>query len=236
MAATPDRHRISVVPEHPSIHGGRLGRHVHFDERSRDYPVALPKGAKIVTRSWERNVQAFTQGALGSCTGNGAVGLLCTEPYRQKGLRYTNALARKIYSQASKVDTIAGVWPPEDKGSTVLGAMKALRAMGLAKSYGWCFGLNDVLKTLANLGPVEVGLNWYKGFDQPNAKGLVKVKGILRGGHAFELLGVDAEKKLVWGVNSWGPAWGLGGRFAFSWDDLERLLHEKGEASTISLL
>ena len=71
---------------------------MHFDERSRDYPVALPKGAKIVTRSWERNVQAFTQGALGSCTGNGAVGLLCTEPYRQKGLRYTNALARKIYS------------------------------------------------------------------------------------------------------------------------------------------
>lgn len=228
-------HRIKVIPEHVSKQGGRLGRHVHFDERSREFPVTLAKGATIQTRTWRRPTKAFNQGELGSCTGNGAVGVICTEPYRHAGARYTEALARKIYRQATHLDTIAGVYPPDDNGSTVLGAMKALRALELAKGYHWCFGLDDVLKTLSTLGPVEVGLNWYEGFDKPDAKGLVKLAGSVRGGHAFELLGVDAEQKLVWAINSWGPDWGLHGRFAFSWKDLDRLLHEEGEASTVTL-
>ena len=113
--------------------------------------------------------------------------------------------------------------------------MKALQDLGFAKGYNWCFGPDDVLKTLSHIGPVEVGVNWYGGFDRPNAEGLVKISGAVRGGHAFELLGVDAEKKLVWAINSWGPGWGKHGRFAFSWKDLERLLHEDGEASTVTL-
>jgi hypothetical protein len=228
-------HRIGLIPELPSRHGGRLGRHLHFDERSRGFPVRLPKGAAIQTRTWVRTTRAFNQGELGSCSGNGAAGLLCTEPYRRAGLRCTEALARRVYSQATKDDAIVGAWPPTDTGSTVLGAMKALRDLKLAKGYRWCFGLDDVLKTLSTLGPVEVGLSWYEGFDRPDAGGLVKLAGSVRGGHAFELLGVDAEQKLVWAINSWGPDWGLRGRFAFSWKDLERLLHEQGEASTVVL-
>ena len=235
MAADSHPHRVGLIPEAPSVHGGRLGRHVHFDERSRAFAVPLRKGAAIVTRLWERTQPAFHQGELGSCTGNGAVGVACSAPYRQKGTRYTEALARKVYSQASKLDTIVGAWPPKDTGSTVLGAMKALRLLGFTKSYHWCFGLDDVLKTLSTLGPVEVGLTWYEGFDKPAASGLVKIGGSVRGGHAFELLGVDAEKKLVWAINSWGPDWGVQGRFAFSWKDLDRLLHEDGEASTLTL-
>jgi hypothetical protein len=228
-------HRIALIPEHPSKHGGRLGRHLHFDERSRDFPVQLKKGAAIQTKTWIRTLKPFNQGSLGSCTGNGAVGVVCTEPYRQKGTTYNEALAKKVYSQATHDDTIVGAYPPKDTGSTVLGAMKALRDLKFVKGYHWCFGLDDVLKTLSNIGPVEVGLNWYEGFDKPNAQGLVKIAGSVRGGHAFELLGVDAEKKLVWAINSWGSDWALGGRFAFSWKDLDRLLHEDGEASTVVL-
>lgn len=235
MANAPHSDRFAAIPEHASNHGGRLGRHVHFDERSREYPVPLRAGAAIQTQLWSRTLKAFSQGELGSCTGNGAVGVICTQPYRQKGVRYTEALARKVYSQATHDDTIVGRWPPKDVGSTVLGAMKALKQMGLAKGYHWCFSLEDVLKTLSTLGPVEVGLNWYEGFDKPDAKGLVKVGGAVRGGHAFELLGVDAEQKVVWAINSWGPDWGKQGRFSFSWKDLDRLLHEDGEASTVTI-
>jgi len=235
MAHTPHPHQIGLIPEHDSKHGGRLGRHVHFDERSRSFPVMLAKGAIIKTHLWTRTVKPFNQGDLGSCTGNGAVGVVSTAPYQQKGIRYTEALAKKVYSRATQDDTIVGAWPPKDTGSTVLGAMKALKDLGLTKGYHWCFGLDDVLKTLSTLGPVEVGLNWYEGFDKPDAKGLVKIGGSVRGGHAFELLGVDAEKKLVWAINSWGSDWGLEGRFAFSWKDLDRLLHENGEASTVTV-
>ena len=233
MAQASNPHRVGLIPEHASKHGGRLGRHLHFDERSRAYPVPLPKGAAIVTRTWERTVAPFDQGTLGSCTGNGAVGVLCTEPFKHKGVRYTEALARKVYGKATHDDTIVGAWPPEDTGSTVLGAMKALKDLGYSTGYHWCFGLDDVLKTLSTLGPVEVGVSWYEGFDRPDARGRVRLTGQSRGGHAFELLGVDAQAKLVWAINSWGPAWGLKGRFAFSWADLDRLLHEQGEASTI---
>ena len=235
MASTPHPHRIGLITENPSKHGGRLGRHLHFDDLSWNFPVALRKGAAIQTRTWSRTLKAFNQGELGSCTGNGAVGVLCTEPYRQAGIRYTETLARKVYSQSSHHDTIVGAWPPRDTGSTVLAAMKALKSLGFTKGYRWCFSLEDVLKTLSTIGPVEVGLNWYEGFDKPDAKGLVKVGGSVRGGHAFELLGVDAEKKLVWAINSWGPTWGQQGRFAFSWKDLDRLLHEDGEAATLTM-
>lgn len=164
-------HLIGLIPEQPSRHGGRLGRHLHFDERSRNFRVPLPRGAAIQTRTWVRTVKAFDQGDLGSCTGNGAVGVVCTEPYRQPGVRYSEALARRVYSQDTKDDSIVGVWPPKDTGSTVLGAMKALRDLKLAKGYHWCFGLDDVLKTLATLGPVEVGVSWYEGFDKPDKGG-----------------------------------------------------------------
>ena len=234
MPSAPHPHRLALIPEHDSKHGGRLGRHVHFDERSRSFPVPLAIGAGIQSRLWNRTLKPFNQGELGSCTGNGALGVVCTEPYRQKGVRYTEALARKVYSRASHHDTIVGFWPPKDTGSTVLGAMKALRELGLAKAYHWCFSMEDVLRTLSTLGPVELGVSWYEGFDKPDAKGLVKVSGAVRGGHAFELLGVDVEKKLVWAINSWGSDWGHEGRFAFSWKDLDRLLHEDGEASTVT--
>ena len=227
-------HRVGLIPEHPSRAGGRLGRHLHFDERSRTFQVRLAPDARVATRTWDRTAAAFDQGDLGSCTGNGAAGLLATAPFRRQGRRCTEALARKVYSRATRLDPIQGQWPPEDTGSTVLAAMKALKDLGYATGYHWCFGLDDVLKTLATLGPVELGVSWYEGFDRPDARGRVRLTGQVRGGHAFEVLGVDAEARLVWAINSWGPAWGLKGRFAFSWADLDRLLHEQGEASTLT--
>jgi hypothetical protein len=236
MAVDANPHRVGLIPEHPSKRGGRLGRHIHFDERSRGFRVPLRAAAKIVSRTWDRDVKPFDQGAIGSCTGNAAVGVLATAPFRtvrKKGVRYANPLAREVYSQATKMDVIAGVYPPKDTGSTVLAAMKALKKLGLAKGYDWCFGLDDVLRTISTIGPVELGVNWYEGFDRPDKSGRVKVSGSLRGGHAFEVLGVDAKAKTVLAVNSWGTGYAAGGYFSFSWKDLDRLLQESGEASTL---
>ena len=62
MAVPSNPHRIGLIPEIPSDGGGRLGRHLHFDERSRAFGVPLAKGAKVVTRTWERTLAAFGQG------------------------------------------------------------------------------------------------------------------------------------------------------------------------------
>lgn len=233
MVDAPQKHHIALIPEQPSDQGGSLGRHLHFDERSREFPVLLGKDATIQTRTWKRTLGAFTQGKLNTCTGHGAMGVVCTEPYRQPGVRYSETIIRQVYTKATHHDTIKGAWPTKDTGSTVLAAMKALKFMGFTKGYRWCFSLDDVLKTLSTIGPVEVGIHWYEGFDQPDASGLIQFGGSSRGGHAFELLGVDVDQQRVWGINSWGRDYGLQGRFAISWKDLDRLLHEEGEAATV---
>jgi hypothetical protein len=233
MAEQSKGRRIELIPEAKSQAEFRLGRHIEFDERSRAYRVPVEDSTTIESRIWKRRVRAFLQGQRNSCTGNGAAGLLCTEPYRQKALRCNETLARKIYSRATHKDGVKGVWPPDDTGSTVLGAMKALKAMKLIREYRWGFGIEDVLKTLSAIGPVEIGVHWDDGFDRPDAHGLVKRKGKSRGGHAFEVLGVDVSTERVWAINSWGPGYGLSGLFCFSWQDLDYLLRHDGEAATV---
>jgi len=233
MSQQPKGQRIAWIPETTPPPGQHLGRHIHFDERSRAYRVPVDDTTTIQSRIWKRKVQAFTQGDRNACTGNGAAGLLCTEPFHQKGLRCNETLARKIYSLATRKDQLKGVWPPDDTGSTVLAAMKALRELGLIREYRWGFGIQDVLKTLSTLGPVEIGVHWDVGFDHPDAKGFVKRKGRSRGGHAFELLGVDVTTQRVWAINSWSPGWGLSGLFCFSWEDLDHMLRHDGEAATL---
>jgi hypothetical protein len=213
---------------------GRLGRHVHFDERSRKFAARnLHAGTAIATRLWARRIAPFDQGDLGSCTGNGAVGLLATAPFRKAGEVVNEKLAVAIYSKATALDPYPGTYPPTDTGSSVLASMKALQQAGKIKSYHWCFGLTDVLTALSNLGPVSIGIDWHSGFDNPDATGLVKLKGAVRGGHCFDLLGIDATAKTVTAINSWGSGWGLKGRFRFSWTDLDTLLQADGEAATV---
>lgn len=212
----------------------RLGRHVHFDERSRKHAVKVSRRLALASKTWARGVKPFDQGDTGSCTGNGAVGVIASAPYKKPRVQYTEALARKVYTQATKLDTIMGTWPPSDTGSTVLAAMKALKSLGLTTGYKWCFGIDDALRTLSQVGPLEIGVTWYSGFDNPDPQtGLVKVGGEVRGGHAFTLNGIDVEKKLVIATNSWGTGWGKNGTFCFSWADFTRLLKEDGEAATV---
>jgi len=224
------RHAIREI----RVPGLRLGRHVQFDERSRNFPALalVPKGAGLASKLWERKTPAFDQGYTGSCTGHGAAGLLVTAPFAAPRLRVTKSTAVALYQRATRLDPFPGNFPPDDTGSTVLAAMKATVKLGWAKGYRWCFGLQDVLKVLSTVGPVEIGVNWYEGFDYPENV-VVSIAGEVRGGHAFELLGIDTSARTVTAINSWGTGWGNSGRFTFSWADLDRLLHEEGEVSTL---
>ena len=100
-----------------------------------------------------------------------------------------------------------------------------------AQSYGHAFGLEHALKTLV-LTPVVTGVSWYKGFDHPDMFGRVKKKGKIVGGHEFLVVGIDVEEKLVRACNSWGPDWGDGGYFTFSWAAWELLLDQDGDVTT----
>jgi len=223
----------SAIFSEQVVPGKPLGRHIHFDERSKGYRVAR-SGLPLVSKLWDRQLPALDQGSLGSCTANGAAGLLATAPFAKPRWRISEATALRIYRTDTKLDDIPGQYPPDDTGSTVLAAMKALVQLKYATSYHWCLSLDDALDTLSHVGPLEIGVRWYEGFDSPDAAGRVRIAGGIRGGHAFEVLGIDVEQKEVIAINSWGSGWGDNGRFRFSFDDFGSLLATDGEAATIA--
>jgi Papain family cysteine protease len=213
-----------------------LGRKVHHDPRSRAYPYVATT-ATLVSVSHARQVPIFDQGNLGSCTGNAAVGAVGTAPLYAavpSAMRasLTEAEAVAIYATATTLDTTTGTYPPTDTGSDGVSAAAACKMAGWISGYLHCFSLADTLAALQT-GPVIIGINWYSGFEYPDASGFVKVSGSVRGGHEVCLVSIDVVAKTVTAANSWGAAWGADGYFTFSWADLDRLLGEWGDATVL---
>jgi hypothetical protein len=202
----------------------RLGRHIAHDVRSKNFPAET---ATVHSLEWPRHVPIFDQGNLGSCTGNAAAGCMSTGPFTH---RLTEANAVSIYSQATHLDSIRGVYPPNDTGSSGLAVMKACKLRGWITAYGHAFGLSHAIGALM-LGPGIVGMAWLTGCDSPNAEGIVRYEGTVRGGHEIELVGYDATRGLVKFANSWGAGWGKGGYFYMSTEDFGKALSEGGDAT-----
>lgn len=212
-----------VEPIAPGLR--RLGRHVVHDPRSKKYPAA--GAAELKTTRHVRHVPIFDQGELGSCTGNACAGMLSTGPFPG---RLTEADAVALYSEATHLDRVRGTYPPTDTGSSGLAVMKAAQKRGLVKDYRHAFGLQHTLAALV-LSPLILGMSWLTGCDTPDRHGVVRWEGPSRGGHEVELVGLDCESRLVWIANSWSERWGLGGYFAMTWTDLERVLADRGDVT-----
>lgn len=208
----------------------RLDRLPEFDKRSEEYPITalLPKVAAKKPRSYTWDCKAvLDQGNEGACVGFSMSAELLAKPAVVQGI--TNESARAVYKKAQTLDQ----WPGESyQGTSVLAGAKAVQEIypKAWDSYRWAFGLEDVIQTLGYFGPVVLGINWYSSMFTPDKNGLIKVYGSLAGGHAILARGIDVKKKLIRLHNSWGVHWGLAGNCFISFDDLDRLLHEHGDA------
>lgn len=228
-----------TIEWHPSDTGRMLplGRHVVHDSRNLAYPYrrrVVAGGPTLVTKLHARNIPILDQGNVGSCTGNGEVGVMACEPVfaaLPAGTKLNEALALKIYSGAEDIDG-DGPYPPNDNGSSGPSAAKAAMKLGLISGYTHCLSLADVLDALQS-GAVSIGINWYDSFDNPPASGLLTISpnASVRGGHEPMLRGIDVDAQTVFGDNSWGTSWGVKGSFTMGWDTLDRLLHEDGDGT-----
>jgi hypothetical protein len=140
----------------------------------------------------------------------------------------------KIYWEAQKLDPWeGGSYPgakPKYEGTSIICGIKAAQALGYIEEYRWAFGLADLILSVGRLGPAVLGLNWYEGMFGTDAKGFLQVTGELSGGHAILCKGVNLKGKYFVLHNSWGPKWGTGGDAKISFDSMDRLLGEDGEA------
>jgi len=241
-----DTIKIKQIPE-IIIPGKRLGRHIEHDPRSHDFSYER-QAVPIVDTLHKSYGLPLNQGEIGSCPGNGAAGCINSDPVYSAIVQnqlggdenfapLTEDGALKIYELATQLDNIPGVYPPDDTGSTGLAAAKAAVKLGYVKAYRHCFNVDVAISALMQR-PVMTGVNWYEGFDTPDANGLVEIAGQVRGGHEFVVVGYHPNltnplDSLVEAVNSWGTTFGKLGHFFFTIHTWGTLLSQEGDVTVL---
>jgi hypothetical protein len=217
----------AALPEQV-VAGRRLGRHVVHDPRSRNFPADAAHA--IVSVQHTAVGMPLDQGNIGSCTANALCGALNSAPDNSAGRQFAETDAVSLYELETKLE--GQPYPPNDPGGSGLMVCKAAKQLGWISGYKHAFGVQHALRALT-VRPVITGVSWYTSFDTPDANGLVAIApgATVRGGHEIVADGIDAPNQLVWFWNSWGPSYGVGGRFCMSFDTWGLLLAQQGDVT-----
>jgi hypothetical protein len=186
-------------------------RLVHFDERSKFFPVEKEDLLRSKTRKWrvarskEWDIKApfvIDQGAEGACVGFAVTNELQAPPAKSTfGSKFdTERFAKeKIYWEAQKIDPWpGGSYPGSEffyEGTSLLAGIKVAKNLGFFEEYRWSFSIEDLVLGLSWLGPAVLGLDWYSGMNQPDRDGFIYVSGWKQGGHAILAKGVKIHWK-----------------------------------------
>jgi hypothetical protein len=144
-----------------------------------------------------------------------------------------------LYHEAQLLDEWAGT---EYDGTSVRAGAKALQARGFLTEYLWAFDVDTLIRWVLEKGPAVLGVNWYWSMFEPRSgtdalggrRAFLNVDSAsgLAGGHAFVVNGVNIERRIFRMKNSWGRDWGVDGRLSISFEDMDYLLRDEGEACT----
>lgn len=214
----------------------RLDRIEFFDERSRNFPVRSPGTHEKKLRSYTwRCFATLDQGSEGSCVGHAVAHELLARPAEVCEEEVNHEYAREtIYWGAQKIDYWAGgAYPgahPFYEGTSVLHGVKVAHKLGWFDSYRWAFGLRDLQLGVGYHGPAVLGVSWYEGMFFPDENGFIHPTGRRCGGHALLCNSISVKNNRFTLHNSWGPNWGINGECYISFEDMDKLLNERGEA------
>lgn len=231
----------------PIVNGHKLDWVRSTDPRNENYLLAavVPPGPAPSRKVWQAPFLHTNQGQTGHCT---CFGLLNTRmhtsttwdrfrpsPNTDAG---ANALAHSWFPQTQALDEFADT-PPAD-GSSVNGAMRCGREVGVVTSWHWGRSVDEARLTLLTKGPVEWGSIWPNSmftYDRRFRVRLDESEGGLDQGHAFCLDGWESDyydESGAWAWQSWG-SWGKdpgglgrGGRFFMPERTVLRPLWEMG--------
>lgn len=202
----------------------KMSSHLHQNALHRFAGIDCYGFGKTYTQMKRSMPLNLDQGSEGACTGFGAAHVLAASPSAQKTV--TVGLAQDIYHQARREDEWEGEYYD---GSSVNGAMHAMRTLGRIKSWRWISRQSELLHALSYHGAVQVGSPWMSGMWEPDADGYLHASGSEVGGHSYCISGFrPAPWRIIgavdyWIDNSWGPDWGLEGGAWISDDDAREL-------------
>lgn len=203
-----------------------------WDDRSRDYPVRalLEAGAQRKTTDWVLQIY-LDQLQEGACVGFTGAEEAAAEPVAVRGV--DDAFGRRIYKECQKVDE----WEGENYEGTSMTALgKVMKAMGLWLEYRWAFGIDDVIDSLVQIGPVAFGGPWYPSMNTPTPEGRMIISGSAASGHAITGRLYDHERGRIRIRNHWlrkadgkGSHWGDNGEAWMPLEDWDKWLRSGGQ-------
>lgn len=207
-----------------------LGRLVEHDPRSKDYTFRVA-ASRPRTVLWEHTAPVLDQGQVGSCTGNALTQWLNTAFAQAKRPGVLDeSKAVELYARATRLDSLAGAYPPDDTGSSGLAVCKAGKQLGYLSAYHHAFGFDALVLALQH-SPVIAGTVWTEAMMQPDEAGFIRPTGQVAGGHEYLIIGADIEHQFITMLNSWSAAWGENGRAYITFADYRALLADQGDVT-----
>lgn len=192
-----------------------------------DTPVTttwtIPDGSPVLDQERE-----------GACVGAGCTNELRFNPVPVPGLDMKFA-REQVYWPAQRDDQFpGGAYPganPFSEGTSVRAGIKQLVRLGYVGEYRRA--RNEAEMALAiTIGPIVIGVDWYEGMYQPNARGYLRPTGRKVGGHCVLLPALKVTSPPGSGYytiyNSWGPNWGRNGTARISRADMRKLIDSGG--------
>jgi hypothetical protein len=181
----------------------KLGRHRGaITKRTRAGYTVLP----LPDAAWPPLLDSLNQRDVGACTGFATLQCRLTTRWLWPGtsdLEALDLIALGIYSGATKRDSFAGSWPPNDTGSTGEFALDEAVAQGYFSGYVAVTSFEELQSALQHQ-PCITGTDWPEGFFAPDRCGAVKRTGAIAGGHEWVIEGIRYETKQILGRTSWG--------------------------------
>jgi hypothetical protein len=223
-----------IILKDGSVADRRLDRIPFYDKRSLDFRFTADN-RKPISKLWPCS-KILDQGQEGACAGFGTTHGLIAYPLHNISL--DNKFAKqKIYWPAQKSDPWAGgSYPgaePFYEGTTVLAALKQAKKLGYITHYRYVMNVHDLAVGIGHDGVAVVGIKWFEGMYNTDKDGFVRVTGNSNGGHCVCYNEVDAGEHYFGFPNSWGRGWGRNGFGKISFDDMDKLLNDSGEAAII---
>lgn len=216
------------------------GRKEQYDVHNRDFLVTGIISGKERSFTWPFLVNPYLdQGTVGCCVGAAVLNDLALRPAPVQKADNTPVTIKdaieKIYWEAQKIDVFPGGEypgaPVKSEGTSVLAGVKVAQKLGYYQSYYWAYDAYNLALAVGTKGPAIIGVNWYEGMMQPDKDFYLKTTGQILGGHAVCVRGVNFKKRIFIIQNSWGKNWGGDGCALLSFDAMDKLLDENGDAA-----
>lgn len=155
----------------------------------------------------------------GTCVGFSGTYMRLAQQRRDLGV-WLHLDPYDLYNEARKRD---GLNDSLGEGSTVRGAMKALRAVGqkttdgaaapwknkIANYYAVEPTYDALRRAIYSFGGIVIATPWYNSWFKPGPKGILPKPDREEGGHAIYAIGYDPRGIKL--LNSWSRAWGSNG-------------------------